>query len=151
MDKFDNPSPKNVETKPQYYTTIVHTNRKVIPLEVRKYQKICWMWTLKHDISYPKLYEHILKTQLKGYTAPDIQKFNNNINMYLNYLKEPKEDIIPAYQKTKIHSKFHEHFIPDCPCHQYYWNEQTYTSPVQSIFEALTNQNCIKYSITLQA
>ena len=40
MDKFDNSSPKKLKSNIQDYTTMVHINKKVPPLEGGKYQKI---------------------------------------------------------------------------------------------------------------
>ena len=85
MDKFDNPSQKNIErNKPKYHGTVVHGNRKVPPLEGENYQKIGGMWTLKHDISSQKLYELIIKTDIKGYTDIDTKCFYNHTNMCIN-------------------------------------------------------------------
>ena len=42
------------------------------------------MWTLKHEISSPKLYELLIKTELKGDIALDLKNFFNQIKMSLN-------------------------------------------------------------------
>ena len=42
------------------------------------------MWTLKHEISSPKLYEPLINTELKNDTTLDLNNFYNHINMYLN-------------------------------------------------------------------
>ena len=92
---------------------MVHTNRKVIPLEGGNYQKIGWMWTLKHGISYSKLFEILVKTVLKGDTNNYLKDFYNHINICLNALTRLKYNLISTYHKIKQHSDFHEHFVPD--------------------------------------
>ena len=46
--------------------------------------KIGGIWNIKHDISSPKFYELLIKTELKEDTAMDIKNFYNHINMFLN-------------------------------------------------------------------
>ena len=48
-DKMDSP-------KSQDPTTVVPSNKKDPPLKVGHYTKIGGMWTLKHEISSPKIY-----------------------------------------------------------------------------------------------
>ena len=84
MDKPDNSSPKKVKNNPQDYTTVVHTNRKVSPLEGEQYKEIRGILTLKHDISSPKFYKIILKADLKWDSALDLKKFHNQVKIFLN-------------------------------------------------------------------
>ena len=42
------------------------------------------MWNLKHEIRSPKFYELLKKTELKGNTAMELNKLENQINMCLN-------------------------------------------------------------------
>ena len=85
------------------------------------------MWTPKHGISYPKIYELLLKTDTKLDHAIYLNKFYNRVKMYLNSMKKMREDILYEYHKIKGHSKFHEHFT-SYHYHPYYsWNEQTHT------------------------
>ena len=65
-------------------TTMVPANRRAPSLEGGNSTKIGGMWTLKHDISSPKFYEILIKTEPKGDTALDIKKLYNYINMCLN-------------------------------------------------------------------
>ena len=87
---------KNTVTPPDP-TNVVPTNRRDTPLEGGHYTKIGGMWTLKHEISSPKLYELVIKTELKGSTALDLKNFYNHINMYLNAVTRLIEDLLPDY------------------------------------------------------
>ena len=80
------------------------------------------MWTLKHEISSPKLYELLIKTELKGDTAMDLNNFFNHINMCLNAVTRLREDLLPDYQSIKTHSEFEEYFVPDRDHPSYSWN-----------------------------
>ena len=82
------------------------------------------MWTLKYEINSPKVYEVLINTQLKGYTARDLKKFYNHIKMCLNEVTRLQEDLITAYQYIKRHSDFEEYFITDRDQPSYYWNVQ---------------------------
>ena len=146
------PSPNKVETnKPQYFTTVVHTNKKDPPLEGGKYWKIGGMWTLKLETSSPKLYKLLPDKNIKGDTALDIKKFYNHINIFLNVVTKVQEYLLPVYKKIKRHYKFHEHFLPDCYHPSYYRNVQMYTSLGHSLLMAFTNDTCIKSSMAPQA
>ena len=68
--------------------------------------KIGGMWTLKHDMSSPKFYEILIKTEHKGDTAMDINNFFNHIKMSLNAVTRLREDLLPDYQSIKRHSEF---------------------------------------------
>ena len=81
--------------------------------------KIGGMWTLKHAISSPKLYELIIKTELKGDTDMDLKNFYNHIKVCLNAVTRLQEDLLPYYQSIKRQSEFVEYFVPDCD-HIYY-------------------------------
>ena len=95
-------------------TTVVPTNRRDPPLEGGHSTRIGGMWTLKHEISSPKFYEILIKTELKGDTAMDLKKFFNHINMSLNAVTRIREDLLPDYQYIKKHSEFEEYFVSDC-------------------------------------
>ena len=86
------------------------------------------MWTLKHEISSPRLYELLIKIEIKGYTAMELKNFYNHIRMCLNAVTRLREDLLPGYQSIKINSQFAEHFIPDRDHPYYSWNVQIYTS-----------------------
>ena len=47
---------------PRYPTTLVSYNRRAPPLYGGESMKISGMWTLKHEISLPRLYELLIKT-----------------------------------------------------------------------------------------
>ena len=70
--------------KPPDTTTTGPANRRGPPLESRSSAKIGGMWTLKHETRLPKFYELLIKTELKGETAMELNKFFNNIKMCLN-------------------------------------------------------------------
>ena len=71
------------------------------------------MWTLKNDISSPKFYELLSKTELKGDISLYIKNSFNHIMMCLNAVTKIIEYLLPDYQSIKRHSQFEEHFIPD--------------------------------------
>ena len=56
------PAQKDTSTPPDP-TITVQTNRRDTPLEGGISDKIRGMWTLKHEISSPKLYELLIKTE----------------------------------------------------------------------------------------
>ena len=58
------PNQKDTSTPPDP-TTVVTANRRSQPLEGRHSTKIGGMYTLKHEISSPKFYELLIKTELK--------------------------------------------------------------------------------------
>ena len=92
-------SPAQKDTSnPTDPTTTVQTKRRDPPLEGGIPDKICGMWTLKHDISPPKFYELLIKTELKGYTALDLKNFFKYIKMCLNAVNRLREDVLPNYQ-----------------------------------------------------
>ena len=65
-------------------TTLFSSNRRDPLLDVGNSTKICGMWTLKHDISSPKLYDLLIKTEIKKETALDLKNFYNHIKICLN-------------------------------------------------------------------
>ena len=81
-------------------------NKRALPLEVGHYIKIGGMWNLKHDISPPKFYELLMKTELKGDTALDLKNFYKHIKMCLNAVTRLREHLLPSYQSIKRHSNF---------------------------------------------
>ena len=86
MDQTNNsklsPAHKDTLTPPNP-TTLVPATRRDPTLYGGHSTKIGGMWTLKHEISSPKFYELLIKTELKGDTALDINNFYH-INMCLN-------------------------------------------------------------------
>ena len=92
-------SPAQKDTSnPTDPTTTVQTKRRDPPLEGGTPDKICGMWTLKHDTSPPKFYELLIKTELKGETALDLKNFFKYIKMCLNAANRLREDVLPNYQ-----------------------------------------------------
>ena len=75
---------KKDQPNPEEHNTVVLANRRAPPSDGGNYTKNGGMWTLKHDISSPKFYELLIKTELKGDTDLDPNKFYNHINMCLN-------------------------------------------------------------------
>ena len=80
------------------------------------------MWTLKHEISPPKLYEILIKKELKGDTAIYLKNFFNHIKMCLNAVTRLREDLLHYYKSIKRHSEFAEYFISDRDNPSYPWN-----------------------------
>ena len=104
--KISKSSPdKKDSTKAQYPTTVVPANKKDLPLEGEHYTKIGGMWTLKYEISSPKFYEILIKTEIKGDTATNLKNFYNYINMCLNAVTRLQEYLLPDYHSIKIHSE----------------------------------------------
>ena len=56
------------------------------------------MWTLKYEISSPRLYELLIKTELKGDTDLDLKNSYNHIKMSLNAVTRLRVEILPDYQ-----------------------------------------------------
>ena len=81
---------------PPGVTIVVPANRRVPPLDGGNCTKIGGMWNLKHEISSPKLYELLIKTELKGDTALDLKNIYNHINIYLNSVTRLQEDLLPG-------------------------------------------------------
>ena len=75
-DKKDSP-------KSQYPTTVVPDTKKASPLEGGHSTKIGGMWTLKREISSPKFYELLIKTDIKGNTDLDLKNFTNTSSCVL--------------------------------------------------------------------
>ena len=93
MDKIKNSKSslnKNDSPKDQYITTMVPDNKKDPPLEVGHSTKIGCMWNLKYDISSPKFYKILIKTELKGNIALDLNNLYNHIKMCLNAVTRPR-------------------------------------------------------------
>ena len=91
------PTKKDTSTPPDP-TIVVLTNRRAPPFEEGHYTKIGGMWNLKHEISSPKFYELLIKTELKGDTALDLNNFFEHIKMCINAVNRLREDILPDYQ-----------------------------------------------------
>ena len=101
-------SDKKYSSKSQGSTTLVPANKRYPPFEGGHSTKIGGMWTLKHEISSPRLYELLIKTKLKGENVMDLNNFYIHIKMYinicLNAVNRPQEDLLLEYQYIKIHS-----------------------------------------------
>ena len=72
---------QNDTSTPPDPTTVVPEMRRGPQLEGGQCTKIGGMWNLKHEISSPKLYELLRKTELKGDTALDLNNLYNHIKM----------------------------------------------------------------------
>ena len=70
--------------KDQNTTTVVLANKKAPPFKDGYSKRIGGMWTLKHEISLPKLCELLIKKDIKCCTAMDLKRFYNHIIMCLN-------------------------------------------------------------------
>ena len=77
------PTQKDISTTTDT-NTAVPANKRAPPLEGGHSTKIGGMWNLKNDISSPKCYEILIKTELKGDTALDLKNFYKHINICLN-------------------------------------------------------------------
>ena len=154
MDQTNNlkfsPAQRYASTPPEP-TTMIPANRRGPPLDGGNSAKIGGMWTLKHEISSPKFYEILIKTELKGDTALVLKNFYNHIKMCINAVTRLREDLLPGYQLIKRHSEFAEYFIPDRDHPSYSWNFQIYISLVHSLLVAITNDTCVKSSMAPQA
>ena len=147
MDQINtSPSQKDTLTPP-YPTTTVQINKRAPPLEGGISKNIGGMWTLKHDISSPRFYELLIKTELKGYTDLDLKNFYNHIKMSLNVVNRLKVDLLPDYLYIDRNSEFKECFVPDRNHISYAWNLQVYTSLIHSLLVAITNNTCVKFSM----
>ena len=109
------------------------------------------MWTLKHEISSPRLYELLIKTELKGDTALDLNNLYNHIKMSLNAVTRLKVELLPDYLSVKINYEFKECFVPDRNHTSYSYNIQVYNSLGHSLLVAMTNNTCVKSSMSPQA
>ena len=74
------PTQKNTSTPPEP-TTVVPDNKRPPLLDRGHSTKIGGMWNLKHEIRSPKLYELLIKTELKVGTALDLKNLYSRINM----------------------------------------------------------------------
>ena len=137
--------------KPQDPTTAILDNRRYPPLEGGHSTKIGGMWNLKHEISSPKLYELLIKTELKVETPLDLNNFFNHIKMCLNAVTRLQEDLLPSCQYFKRHSEYEEYFIPYRDHPSSYWNAQIYTSLGHSLLVSITYDTCVKSSMEPQA
>ena len=87
---------KKDSQKAQNHTTVVLNNKRDPQLEGGHYKKIGGMWTLKPETILPKLYEIIIKAELKGDNGIDLKKFYNHIKMCLNAVDILKEEFLPS-------------------------------------------------------
>ena len=107
-------------------TTAFQANMRAPPLEGGHSTKIGGMWTLKHEISSPKFYEILIKTELKNNT-PWTSRNSTTISICVSMRSlDSKKTFIPDYQSIKIYSDFEEYFIPDLDHPSYSWNFQIY-------------------------
>ena len=107
MVQNKNSSPEKKDSlEAQDVETIFLDNKKSPPLEDGHYMKIGGMRNLKHEITSPKFYELLIKTELKIYTALELNNFNDHIKICLNAANIIIEDLLTDYHPTKRHSKF---------------------------------------------
>ena len=64
------------------------------------------MWILKHEIISPKLYELLIKIEIKGDTTLYLKNFYNHIKMCINAVTRLQEYLFPGYQSIKGNSEF---------------------------------------------
>ena len=100
-------------TKTQHPTTAVLANNKDPPLECGRFTNNGGMWIFKHEISSPKFYELVIKTELKGDTDMDLKKSHNHIKICLNAVTRLQEDPLPYFHSIKRHSDFQEYSVSD--------------------------------------
>ena len=144
------PTPKDTSIHPNPATVVLAISR-ASPLEGGHSTKIGGLWNLKHDISSPKFYELLIKTELTGDTAMDLKNFYYHIKMCLNAVTRLLENLLPGYQSIKRHSEFEEYFILDRDHPSYSWNFQIYTSLGHSLLVEMTHDACVKSSMETQA
>ena len=137
--------------KPSDPITVVPSNRIAQPLDGGKSVNIGGMWTLTHEIRSPKLYELLIKIELKGGTALGLKNFYNHTKMCLNEVTRLQQYLLTGYHFINRHSEFAEYFILDRDHPSYSWNVQIYTSLGHSLLVATTNGTCVKYSMAPQA
>ena len=70
--------------KPPDPTTVVLDNKRDPPMYGGQSTNNGGMWNIKHEISSPKFYELLIKTELNGYTDLYLNNFHNRLNMCLN-------------------------------------------------------------------
>ena len=92
--------------------TTVQTNRRAPPLEGGHSTNIGVMLTLKHENSSTKFYDLLIKIELRGDTALDLENCFNHIKTSLNAVTRLREDLLPDYQFIKRYSEFKEYFFP---------------------------------------
>ena len=68
--------------------------------------KIGGLWTLKNETIPPKVYELLIKIELKGDTDRHLINFYNLVKVCLNAVSRLREDLLPYYQCIKRHSYF---------------------------------------------
>ena len=104
---------KNNSPKTNYPTTVLLDNKESPPLEGGNYTKTGGMWNIKHDIISPKFYEILIKTELKWYTALNLNNFYKYIKICLNAVTRLREDRLTSYQSIKWHTYIEGYFVPD--------------------------------------
>ena len=106
INTFKSSLTQQYSSKPTEPTTLFLANRRSPPLDGGQSTNIGIMWNLKHKISSPILYEPIIKTELKGYTAMDHKKFYNHIKMCLDVVNIFQECLLLSYQYINRHFEF---------------------------------------------
>ena len=81
----------------------------------------------------------------------DLKNFYKHIKMCLNAVTRLWEDFINGYQYINKNSEFSEYFIPNSDHPSYSWNVHIYTSIGHSLVMSMTNDTCLKSSMTPQA
>ena len=59
------------------------------------------MWNIKHYFRSPKLYELLIKIEIKGDTSMDPNNLYNHIKMCLNEVDRLQEDLPRVHQSIK--------------------------------------------------
>ena len=80
--------------KAQNTDTVVPDNNKSPPLEVVHYIKY-GMWNIKHEIISPKIFELLIKTEIKLGIALYLKDLYNHINMCINAVTILQEYLLP--------------------------------------------------------
>ena len=81
----------------------------------------------------------------------DLKNFYNHINMCLNAVTRLREDLFSVYQSIKRQYDFAEYFIIDRDNPSYYRHLQLYISLGRSLLVSMTNDTCVKYSMSSQS
>ena len=111
-----------IHQRPRILLLWTRLTRNIYHLEGGHYEENGGMWTLKHEISSPKFYGILIKTDLRGDTDMDLNNFYIQINVCLNAVTRLREELLPSYKSIKINSDFREYFVPYRSHPSYYWN-----------------------------
>ena len=106
QNKNWNSSPENIYLpQAQVHITVFLSNNKDTSMEDGHSTKIGGMGALKHEIRSSKLYELLVKTELKGDTALYLKILYKNINIFpkcSDYTLRRPSYFLPLHQKTLL-------------------------------------------------